>query len=184
MQRCFSCSNYIEIGTEGFLPSSCGKCDDCLENCPVLTQEHKRGAVRDLPACTAAISGNGLSMTISADDSFSRPDTPVSVSLNAATSFHRTSVAQHSCVDQTLQRATLDGQSLGESTLMCDQQEGINSQIQNEAAVRALVKADYASEFAKRQALDEESFYREFGSYTGLISTPGISVQPGSFQYM
>ena len=83
--------------------------------------------MRDIPCYTAAVSENVLSIVISAGGSFSRPDKPVFVSLNEATSFDRTSVAQHSCVDQTRQRATLDGQSLGEYTLMCDQQEDINS---------------------------------------------------------
>ena len=98
MQRCLSCRTNIESGAEGFLPSSCGNCDVCLENCPVPTQERKRGAVGDLPYNTAAVPGNGLSIIISADDSFSRPDELVSVSLNEASSFDRTSVAQQ-CVD-------------------------------------------------------------------------------------
>ena len=98
MQRCLSCRTNIESGAEGFLPSSCGNCDVCLENCPVPTQERKRGAVGDLTYNTAAVPGNSLSIIISADDSFSRPDELVSVSLNEASSFDRTSVAQQ-CVD-------------------------------------------------------------------------------------
>ena len=92
MQVCFYCSNDIGSGAEGFIPSSGGKCDACLENCSATTQGRKRSAVRDLPYCTAAVSRNGLSIVISADGSFS-PDKPVFVSLNEATSFDRTSVA-------------------------------------------------------------------------------------------
>ena len=168
MQVCFYCSNDIDSGAEGFIPSSGGKCDACLENCSATTQGRKRSAVRDLPYCTAAVSRNGLSTVISADGSFSRPVKPVSLSLNDASSFERL------CVDQTRQGAILDGQSSEEFTHMCDQQEDIESQLQNEAAVRALVEADYASKSAKTQASQDKRFYLEFGSYSGLISTPAF----------
>ena len=88
MQACFYCSNDIDSDSEGFLPSSCGKCDACLD-------------VRDLLCCTAAVSGNGLSIIIVASDNFSCPDKPVSVSLNEASSFESKSVAQHSFVDRS-----------------------------------------------------------------------------------
>ena len=97
MHVCFYCINDIDSGAEGFLPSSCGKCDVCLENCLGATQKRKRGALPCyLPYCTAAVSGNGLSIVTSADGSFSRPGKRVSLSLNNASSFDRTSMAQHS----------------------------------------------------------------------------------------
>ena len=97
----FYCSNDIDSDAEGFLPSSCGKFDACFENCPGITQKRKRCSVRDLPCCTAAVSGNGLSITIVADDNFSSPDKPVSVSLNEASSFKRASAAEHIFVDRS-----------------------------------------------------------------------------------
>ena len=112
MPTCILCKNDYESGSEIFLPSSCGKCGVCIE---------KRGAV--LPNCTAAVSGDELRIIISADDTFSRPNKVVSVSLNEAISFDRASLAQKSCVDQNPPRinSILDGQSLEEFTLTCDQ---------------------------------------------------------------
>ena len=130
MPTCFQCKNDFESGAEDFLPSSCGKCDVCLENCPV--PQVGTGAVYD--------------------------------------------------VDQG---AMLHGQSIEKFSLMCDHQDYIESDIQNEAAIRGLVKADCASEFAKSQAVEDKRFgTREFGTFTGLKSTPGVSVKPGSFSYM
>ena len=85
MQTCFCCSNDIDSDAECFLPSSC-------ENCPGTTLKRP---VRDVLSGTTAVSGKGLSIRIVASDGASSPDEPVSVSLNEASSFERTSVAQH-----------------------------------------------------------------------------------------
>ena len=40
---------------------------------PLRNASEVRDSLRDLPYCTAAVSGNGLSIVTSADGSFSRP---------------------------------------------------------------------------------------------------------------